>query len=78
MTASDASPFGLGVMRRRAPAATCAAVGRCFERWRYKVEGGHQARARSLKAGELVADEGPGENRQNPPSLSPPLMPRSS
>ncbi|CAK0903143.1 unnamed protein product, partial [Prorocentrum cordatum] len=53
MTAGDASPFGLGVMRRRAPRAACAAMGRCSERWRFKVEGGHQARIRSLREGGL-------------------------
>eukprot|EP00959_Pyramimonas_sp_CCMP1952_P262276 5484609-Pyramimonas_sp.AAC.1 len=53
MTASDASPFGLGVMRRRAPRAVFAAMGRCSERWGFKVEGGHQARVRSLREGCL-------------------------
>ncbi|CAK0840721.1 unnamed protein product, partial [Prorocentrum cordatum] len=62
VTASDASPFGLGVMRRRAPRAVCAAVGRCSERWRFRVEGGHQARIRSLREGGLDQPSPASEN----------------
>ncbi|CAK0866361.1 unnamed protein product [Prorocentrum cordatum] len=45
---ADASPFGLGVVARRAPQDLVGAIGRVAEKWRYKVEGGAQARSRTV------------------------------
>eukprot|EP00959_Pyramimonas_sp_CCMP1952_P058494 1221530-Pyramimonas_sp.AAC.1 len=46
--ASDASEFGLGLVRRRVAPAVVAQIGRQSERWRYRVEGGARARERAL------------------------------
>ncbi|CAK0792937.1 unnamed protein product, partial [Prorocentrum cordatum] len=45
---ADVSPFGLGVVARRAPKDRVGAIGRVTEKWRYKVEGGAQARRRTI------------------------------
>eukprot|EP00959_Pyramimonas_sp_CCMP1952_P239844 5012195-Pyramimonas_sp.AAC.1 len=58
-------------MRRRAPRAVCAAVGRCSEKWRFKVEGGHQARLRSLREGGLERPSVESENVDPSRPLSP-------
>ena len=39
IVASDASEYGLGLVRRRLPADRVAELGRQSERWRYRVEG---------------------------------------
>ncbi|CAK0908584.1 unnamed protein product, partial [Prorocentrum cordatum] len=49
---ADASPWGLGVVARRAPKDLVGATGRVAEKWRYKVEGGAQARARTVGVSE--------------------------
>mgnify|MGYP001256410083 CR=1 FL=1 len=45
---TDASPFGLGVVARRAPKDLVGTIGRVAEKWRYKVDGGAQARLRTV------------------------------
>ena len=49
VVASDASEFGLGLVRRRPPTDRVAELGRQSERWRHRVEGGARARERALR-----------------------------
>ncbi|CAK0821075.1 unnamed protein product, partial [Prorocentrum cordatum] len=64
---TGASPFGLGVVARRAPQDLVGTIGGVAEKWRYKVEGGAHARSRavgldlgvsSVPLGDVVADLG--------------------
>ncbi|CAK0874136.1 unnamed protein product, partial [Prorocentrum cordatum] len=64
---ADASPFGLGVVARRAPKDLVGAIGGVAEKWRCEVEGGAQARSRTAglnldasgaPLGDVVADLG--------------------
>lgn len=47
-TASDASPYGLGVCQRTAPCPEIAALGRTSEGWRFRVEDAVRAREHAL------------------------------
>ncbi|CAK0861196.1 unnamed protein product, partial [Prorocentrum cordatum] len=49
VTCSDASEFGLGVCRRRAPRSEVARIGRVSERWRYRVDGFQRAQESALR-----------------------------
>ena len=48
VAASDASLFGLGVTVRKAPTQLVSSIGRCSERWRFRVEGAQRAREHAL------------------------------
>ena len=55
MACTDASPFGLGVVRRKLSQVQVQEIGRQKERFRFKIEGGAQARQRALE--EVGVDE---------------------
>ena len=63
VTASDSSPWGLGVCSRKLDVNTVADIGSQSERWRYKFEDSMQARQRALETNPAKETNSGGGNQ---------------